>query len=334
MYDEMETMYSCPADEAMDGMPMETMNRNMAMQDMAEKDSDTMRKRSQVPWSMETWHRLDKMVADQVQAASPASGFLPVVGPLHQALTLDSDTALTDKSALRIDEAATVPLIETWVEFALTPQQVEREMTSMAACTLAGRAANILIQAQDLLIFQGRTATTTDPLFTRKLVQHRSGPAGSGLFHAVSPETSREQAVAVKPIGKSPFRFAERTYEAVTEGCARLKGKEHYGPFVLILHTRPYADAHAPLANTLVTPAQRLHRMLQGNFLETGALPDATGLLIDLGGNSMDLVLGREATTSFVQEDPDGKFRFRVWRRFALRLKDPTAIIKLNFLPG
>jgi hypothetical protein len=45
----------------------------------------------------------------------------------------------------------------------------------------------------------------------------------------------------------------------------------------------------------------------------------------------MDIVVGLDATTAFMQQDPNGNFRFRVVERFALRLKDTSAVIRLEF---
>ena len=47
---------------------------------------------------------------------------------------------------------------------------------------------------------------------------------------------------------------------------------------------------------------------------------------------SMDLTVGQERLTTYLQEDAEGKYRFRVWERFALRLKAPTAILRLDFV--
>jgi hypothetical protein len=55
------------------------------------------------------------------------------------------------------------------------------------------------------------------------------------------------------------------------------------------------------------------------------------GVLVSLGGNTMDLVVGLDATTAFMQQDPNGNYRFRVVQRFALRLKDTTGVIRLEF---
>jgi hypothetical protein len=45
----------------------------------------------------------------------------------------------------------------------------------------------------------------------------------------------------------------------------------------------------------------------------------------------MDLVVGRDATATFLQQDFEGKYVFRVYKRFALRVKDDSAIIRLDF---
>ena len=52
------------------------------------------------------------------------------------------------------------------------------------------------------------------------------------------------------------------------------------------------------------------------------------------GTNTMDLVIGMDATTAFLQDDTAGLCRFRIYERFALRLKDKTSVIRLEFVPG
>jgi len=288
------------------------------------------RGQDKLPWSGELWHRIDRAVHAESMRTMPASAFLPRVGPMPGALTVDSDQTLVDTRELAIDEAATFPLVEVWAEFALTPQQVAREAEIMTACTLAKRATNVLAQATDLLVFQGDAAVAGDPLFTGRRVRTRSGPAGTGLLNAI-PQDAAAQRIEVGAVSAGESRFGERTYEAVTEGCARLESKGHYGPYALILHTVPYADTFAPLAVTLETPASLLEPMLGAGFYETGSLPPSTGLLVSVGGNSMDLVVGRDATATFLQQDFEGKYVFRVYKRFALRVKDDSAIIRLDF---
>jgi hypothetical protein len=52
---------------------------------------------------------------------------------------------------------------------------------------------------------------------------------------------------------------------------------------------------------------------------------------VSVGGNAMDLVVGSEPTTEVLQQDAEGFYRFRSFERFVLRVKDKSAIVRLNY---
>jgi uncharacterized linocin/CFP29 family protein len=309
--------------------------------------------RDKVHWSKEVWERIDRAVYHEAMRTLVGPKFLPLHPVEPKTTTVPSDLVIAPDGAnnagtLTVDEGATTRLIEIWVEFALTPQQVDHEtgdpgeLGYSTAVTLATRAANILSQAEDVLIFQGRDALTSNNLFG-SLVRHRGEPADEGLLNERPDERlPPDQIITVGPVSTDPLRYGENTFTAVAEGYSRLQGAGHYGPYALVLHTVPYADTYAPLANTLIMPADRIKPLVTAGFYGTGTLPTSTaggapsfrGLLVSLGGNSMDLVVGMDATTAFMQQDVDGAYRFRVLERFALRLKERTAVIRLEFLPN
>ena len=245
------------------------------------------------------------------------------------------------------------------------------------------------------------------------------------------------QVVTVSPAqttGTQSGLYQEKTVAAVAKGYAILESLGEYGPFALVLHTVPFADAHSPLPTTLITPAEPIRHLMNAGFYGSGSLPpfvttagaqggglnnglgtgtlstisvtaggtgyttaptvtiDApppggtqmtatatvagggvtgitvtqagvgytsipnvtlggpgtgatavvpqilyTGILLSLGGNTMDLVRGKmseheDVIVRFEQKDVDGNYRFRVVERFALRLKDINAVIQLQFL--
>ena len=78
-------------------------------------------------------------------------------------------------------------------------------------------------------------------------------------------------------------------------------------------------------------PADRIKPLVTEGFFGTGTLPALRGFMVSLGGNTMDLVMARDATTAFLQEDPDGRYRFRVFERFTVREKDATSVVRLEF---
>jgi hypothetical protein len=78
-------------------------------------------------------------------------------------------------------------------------------------------------------------------------------------------------------------------------------------------------------------PADQIRQLAALGLFGTGALPPKTGVVVSVGGNSIDLVVGLEPTTEVLQQDGEGFYRFRAFERFVLRVKDKTAVVRLNY---
>jgi uncharacterized linocin/CFP29 family protein len=285
--------------------------------------------RDGLPWKPELWTRIDDAVKDEGKRIRIARSFIPWV-PMPDALTTPADTIDVDATGcLKVNPGSTVPLIEIWVEFALNKEQVQKEEQLATAVTLATRATNLLAQAEDALIFQGQAAIDNSPIFKAKKVQHRDGPAGTGLLNGAPSIPD------VEPSESSDNRdsYGERTFKAVTSAYSHLQEAGQYGPYALVLHPDIYADTYAPLEKTLIMPADRIKPLLmEKGFVGTGTLPRLSGLLLSVGGNTIDLVIGRDATTE-MHEERGGLYYFRVFERFAVRDKDATGRVRLGFQP-
>jgi len=275
--------------------------------------------RDAVGWSQEVWDRIDKAVGDESKRSSLAASFLPLVGPLPGALTVPADVIAGNP--LAIAEDGVRPLVELSVEFTLTPTQVSNEANLLTATSLATRAANYLAQAEDILIFQGAPGQSA-PIF--KIVKRRQSP-GPGLLD------SADEEITVRPVEPGGKHYGEHLFAAVAKGCAHLQAKGQFGPYALALHDEIYADSFAPLAGTLVTPADRIKPLVVQGFAGTGALPAQTGVLLSVGGNTVDLAIASDAAVDFSQVDGDGLSRFRVAERFTLRVKEKASVIRLRF---
>jgi uncharacterized linocin/CFP29 family protein len=298
--------------------------------------------REKLPWDQTLWDRLDAAVHDEMMRVLIARRFIPVVSAAPDALTVPADLVVvnagdlvaSNKGLLQVNEAAVTELIEIWVEFSLTHQQVEREMTLSSAVTLATRAANLLAQGEDLLINQGDDVLKFNPLFTTGRIHTRAGPGPLGLANLKSLPDIKRQVLPVEFTNAAEKRYSEKTFGVVERAYVSLQGLGHYGPYALVLPPGPNADTRAPLKDTLIMPADRIVSLVDGRFYGTGTLPeipDILGVMLSWGGNSIDMVVARDATTAFLQEDSEGLFRFRVFERFALRDKDPTSRFLLKF---
>ncbi len=159
--------------------------------------------RDKIDWGPEVWKRIDAAVKDEIARSRVAAKVLPAVHVPAKATTVPADVIsqqMTEErtavNALSVDETATTRVNEYWVEFSLTPAQVEEESAAAhggaahahptaptahgqvhpghhpqhapaahhghvhasTGVSLATRAANFLAQVEDSVIFQGQNA--------------------------------------------------------------------------------------------------------------------------------------------------------------------------------
>jgi hypothetical protein len=233
--------------------------------------------------------------------------------------------------ALSVEESQTTRIQEYWTTFLLSVAQMEAEgdeqtpaaipaatapqgaandgrspMVTVShrastAASLALRSANILAQAEDLILLNGANAVANSPLFTGQQIQALDTSLqvdlDNGLLN-ISPATPAAlvtstpapatptvaaiqlpvtQVVPVHPsaLGTpgSPPRYAENTLNGVAQGFSLLQGLGHYENYALILHTIPYADLHQALRFTLIEPVEPISHLVKGGIYGTGTVP-------------------------------------------------------------
>ncbi|MGA2663400.1 MAG: encapsulin [Nitrososphaerales archaeon] len=224
--------------------------------------------------------------------------------------------------ALSVDESQTDRIREYWTAFRLSAAQVEageheetqpgdqkaanslhgpasngQKATSAphrtgAPVSLASRTANILAQAEDLVLFNGQNAVANSPLFTGRIVQYSDENLGADLdcgllnIQPARPVASSAENKILLPISQvipvhpsalgeagSPPSYGENTLNAVSQGLSTLQGSGHYGNYALILHTVPYADIYQALPGTLIEPAEPIGHLVTAGVYGTGAMP-------------------------------------------------------------
>ena|SRR3984885_14177669 len=315
-----------------------------------------------VPWSAEIWKAIHRAVHDETMRVRVGAKFLPHQDYDPTTTAVPSGTVVNapinneSNNTLTVDEGQTIRLNEIWTEFALTPQQIHdtadaKNPEQATAVTLARRAAQYLALAQDIVIFQGLHGYSA-PFFAQNVRFRGPLPSDGGLLSLTGgPFSSPNPPIQVSPLVDGPpgVRYGENTLTAVTQGCAILTGQGQPGPYALILNTVPYADLFAAVGSgSLVMTADRVEPLVKAGLFGTGTLPPNVvlppgprpisppgppyyGVLVSIGGGTMDLAVGLHATTVFMQQDINELWRFRVLVRFALRVLDTTAIQVLEF---
>lgn len=263
-------------------------------------------------WTPAVWARIDEAAVCEIDRASVAAQFLPKVPSLTpSARTVPANRIADAGGELSIDQTNVLPLLEESQLFFLSKEQYYDEAAIGTAATLASRAANRLARAMDAAIFQG---------------------VPGALNPSLVAVAAAQQTVQVNPLDPArPDVYGERLFTAVAQAYAYLQGLNLYGPFALVLPPEKYADAHAPLATTLIMPADRIRPLMTAGFYTSGTLPANQGVMVSLGG-TVDIAIGVHGATAFTLINNDETRRFRIYERFTVRIKVPESLVCLEFL--
>jgi len=256
-----------------------------------------------------------------------------VISPVQAALAANQSPPAD--TALFVDESFTRRVQEYWVTFRMSVAQVEEEEHAVAAMgyhpelarqegpeaaahhhmthyqhastgvSLSLRTANILAQAEDLVLFNGQNAVVNSPLFLSQQVQAldlnlktdldlgllniQAFPANTPGIPGGQPANvimlPAGQVIPVHPVppnllppGTPPFPplYRENTLNAIADGFSLLQGLGHYENYALTLSTYAYAELHQALPTTLIEPVEPVSHLIKAGIYGTGTLPPFT----------------------------------------------------------
>jgi uncharacterized linocin/CFP29 family protein len=270
---------------------------------------------AELNWSDAQWQKVHDAVNEAFGKTSVASTFLPMYGPLPGSTETVRNERLIQQDAqiqnvVRLDadhDNVNLRLASLTVNVVLSSEQVADETLSNALFAFR-RAANILAQQQDRIVFEGfgLAPRGRDSTYVVNSVNQLPGLADLRARQNFRPFTGRGQ----------------RIVQAVVEAVHRLEDTFNPGPFACVLGNSLFDRAYEP-SRALVLPADRIVPLLKGGpLLRAGQMDDTTGIVVSLAGNAVDLVVGTPPSVQFLQRMSDARFLFRVNERFVLRIRD------------
>jgi Encapsulating protein for peroxidase len=203
------------------------------------------------------------------------------------------------------------------------------------AVTTLNRAASRLARWHDILFFIGHTkeGLRLKPDFIEMPNPQLKPPS---LYEAAL-EVEKEKNEKAIPVEDA---INEDLVAAVYDAVVRLEGRGYYTKYNLVLGQNLWRALHTPTSGSLVLPRDRIEPTLMGGgFYRTTTLPDNEALLASMDGPTFDCVRAgdpaQQPRFEFLRVEP-GKdqeelYLFRVRERFAPRVRENRAIVRLQY---
>jgi uncharacterized linocin/CFP29 family protein len=197
-----------------------------------------------------------------------------------------------------------------------------------AASVLFRRAANIVARVEDAIIFRGRHIPAAPFAPPPPVVP---GTAGLPRIFEIGGANTYQGLIDLAPVNSPlPGGTGSDIFTAVAQAINLLEAAAYFKPFACVLADDLFGLIYTPIANSMVLPADSIPPILNGPLLRSSTLDPGTGLVVSLQGNPVEIVVGSEINVRYLQGTPTGEHLFRVSQRFLLRVKDPTAIVRIG----
>jgi uncharacterized linocin/CFP29 family protein len=293
-------------------------------------------------WTDEQWSRVTKTVAEEATRARVAAAFLPLYGPVDPGtlgvpnlkLSYQRDpeaSTAAERQRLCVDSEPNTMLATIAVQISLCSHEAQDPELS-AALGMFRRAANVIARVEDALVFHGQAERgqapvagtgNLPPIFTVT-----GGRPQPGLLTALTriPAGASLSVAAASP---GPGTRGDAIVNSIVQAINQLEANGHVGPFACVLGHELFATVCTPSAG-LVLPRDRILPFLEGPLLRSSTIPGDQGLVMGLGGNPVELVVGSDISVRFLQMTPEPRFLFRVSERVALRAREWSAVAVLD----
>lgn len=275
--------------------------------------------RDQAPLGPDEWAALDQTVVRTAQSVLVGRRFISLVGPFGPGIeALPNDVLAgagegtidllgdSEGESLNIQRRRFLPLPLLYKDFWIHWRDLEatRQLGVPLDVGKVAAAAAATARAEDRLIFDGDTALGLPGLRT---IEGRQN------------------------LPMSDWDSMGRAFADVVEGVRVLTQDGFTGPYALAVSPRLYADLNRIFDDSGVLELEQVEKLARRGVYPTAVLPEPGALLIDSGAQNLDIAIGLDMSTAYV-ESSNLNHHFRVLESLVLRMRRPGAIC--TFEPG
>lgn len=277
--------------------------------------------RDQSPLDVAQWQAFDNVVVQVARRGLVGRRFIPLFGPLGPGFQvapndvfLGRNTGVVDMlgeeecDEVRASERRYVQLPIVHKDFMLHWRDLEEaEATGSPIDTGAvASAAAYCARSEDELIFNGN-----------------KNLGFSGLLGVEGRLTTAQ----------SDWSAMGNAFSDVVTAVEQLTARGFSGPFALVVSTRMFVSLNRMFENSGLLEIDQVRKLIGAGVYVTPVLPEPSAVVVASGPENMDLVVGIDMTTAFI-ETTKMNHHFRVLETLALRIKRPEAICVIERGPG
>lgn len=262
--------------------------------------------RDGAPFDADFWSKLDAVVTGSVSSVLAGRRIVPVCGPLGagvQAAKIDrrgKEEEFKD-GIVSTSQRSIIEVPQLYSDFWLYWRDIEAASQNGTPVDLSSAifAAQQLAQHEDSMIFYGVPRLELEGLLTVK---------GS------------------QSVKRNDWSSGEASFSDVAEAVTLLEQKGYVGRYALMLSPDLYLQLQRIQAGTGILEIERIRALVGKKVLKSTVLKPKTALLVCMESHCIDLLLGQDVTTSYL-EAVDMNHHFRIMETALLRIKCPDSIV-------
>lgn len=291
-----------------------------------------------IGWTQEEWNNLTNLAKQEMNRVRKVNNLLPHQNIAKGIRQVQSEEIDSTGERIIINDRDTISLIELSSSIQVDRQQIDAQDKSAVKLAITD-AARAFGKAIDILLLNGAEKTENATPVLPKSVKW---PANCKIcLDKPNKGLNDYDEISIKKTlgtGQNELEYPQALIAGIVKAKSKLQTNGNEGPYILILSPKQYRAAVFPTEN-LQLPITTIEKLINpdgakaGNALSEGIIVESSGLddseAILLSPEHIDVCWNYDGDIQIT--DPREPIHIRIFGVFALRVKDPSAVVKITY---